>query len=76
MPRRVLSGVVVSDKAHKTVVVRVEKNVLHPVYKKYIKKHSKYSAHDENNSCKVGDAVSIIESSPISKTKKWVVQTA
>jgi small subunit ribosomal protein S17 len=74
MPRRVLQGVVVSDKADKTVIVRVEKNVMHPVYKKYIKRHCKYAAHDADNTYKTGDAVSIIESSPISKTKKWVVQ--
>jgi small subunit ribosomal protein S17 len=74
MPRRILQGVVVSDKAEKTVIVRVEKNVMHPVYKKYIKRHCKYAAHDPNNAYKTGEAVSIIESRPISKTKKWVVQ--
>jgi small subunit ribosomal protein S17 len=74
MPRRVLQGVVVSDKAQKTVVVRVEKNIMHPVFKKYIKRHAKYAAHDENSQFKVGDAVRIIESRPISKTKKWVVE--
>jgi small subunit ribosomal protein S17 len=64
----------VSDKSDKTVVVRVEKNVMHPVFKKYIKRHAKYAAHDENNQFKEGDAVRIIESRPISKTKKWVVE--
>lgn len=74
MPRRVLQGTVVSDKADKTVVVRVEKNVMHPVYKKYIKQHCKYAAHDETNACKNGDIVNIIESRPISKSKKWMVE--
>lgn len=73
MPRRVLQGVVVSDKADKTVIVRVEKSVMHPVYKKYLKRHCKYAAHDAENKYKTGDAVSIIESAPISKTKKWAV---
>lgn len=73
MPRRVLQGVVVSDKCDKTIIVRVERNVLHPVYKKYIKRHRRYAAHDPENNCKIGDNVSIVESPPISKTKKWVV---
>lgn len=73
MPRRVLQGTVVSDKSDKTVIVKVEKNVMHPVYKKYIKRHNKYAAHDPSNAYKIGDSVSIIESKPISKTKKWVV---
>jgi small subunit ribosomal protein S17 len=74
MPRRVLQGVVVSDKAQKTVVVRVEKNIMHPIFKKYIKRHAKYAAHDELDQYKVGDTVRIIESKPISRTKKWVVE--
>lgn len=73
MPRRILQGVVVSDKCDKTVLVKVEKRVMHPIYKKYVKLHKKYAAHDEANSYKVGDFVKIIESKPISKTKKWVV---
>ncbi|MBQ8250565.1 MAG: 30S ribosomal protein S17 [Alphaproteobacteria bacterium] len=73
MPKRILQGVVVSDKMDKSVVVRVERRVMHPVYKKYIKRSKKYTAHDENNLCKVGDIVQIIESRPISKTKTWVV---
>ncbi len=73
MPKRILQGVVVSDKMDKSVVVRVERRVMHPVYKKYIKRSAKYTAHDENNLCKVGDVVQIIESRPISKTKTWVV---
>jgi small subunit ribosomal protein S17 len=73
MPKRILQGVVVSDKMDKSVVVRVERRVMHPVYKKYIKRSKKYTAHDENNLCKVGDIVQIIESRPLSKTKTWVV---
>ncbi|MDR0552831.1 MAG: 30S ribosomal protein S17 [Holosporales bacterium] len=75
MPRRVLQGIVVSNKADKTVSVRVEKRVMHLLYKKYVKKHKKYAAHDENNKYKVGDLVRIIESRPISKTKSWVVDS-
>lgn len=76
MPRRVLEGIVVGDKANKTIVVRVEKNVMHPVFHKYIKRHSKYAVHDEDNKHKVGDVVRIVESRPISKTKKWIVESA
>lgn len=75
MPRRIFQGVVVSDKSDKTVVVRVETSIKHPVYKKYIKRSSKYAAHDPNNTFKMGDNVRIIESKPISKTKKWHVIT-
>ncbi len=73
MPKRILQGVVVSDKMDKSVVVRVERRVMHPVYKKYIKRSKNYTAHDEKNLCKVGDNVQIMESRPISKTKSWVV---
>jgi small subunit ribosomal protein S17 len=73
MPRRVLHGIVVSDKPHKTVIVRVERRVMHPVYKKFIRRSKKYAAHDENNTYKIGDTVSIQECRPISKTKKWEV---
>ena len=73
MPKRVLKGVVVSDKSDKTVTVLVSRKVMHPVYKKYIKGSKKYSAHDENNKFKIGELVTIQESKPISKTKKWVV---
>jgi small subunit ribosomal protein S17 len=73
MPRRVLSGTVVSDKTDKTVTVLVERNLMHPVYKKFIKRTKRYLAHDEANACKVGDRVSIIESRPISKRKSWIV---
>jgi small subunit ribosomal protein S17 len=73
MPKRVLQGVVVSDAMDKTVVVRVERRVMHPVYKKFIRRSKKYSAHDETNSHKVGDVVRIEECRPISKTKCWTV---
>ena len=73
MPKRILQGVVVSDKGDKTVVVSVERQVMHPLYKKFIKRSKKYAAHDENNQFKVGDKVSIIESKPYSKTKAWTV---
>lgn len=73
MPKRILQGVVVSDKMDKSVVVQVERRIMHPVYKKYIKRSKKYTAHDENNLCKVGDVVQIIESRPLSKTKSWIV---
>ena len=73
MPKRILQGVVVSDKQDKTVVVKVERQVMHPVYKKFVKKSKKYAAHDENNQYKVGDIVMIEESKPYSKTKTWTV---
>ena len=73
MPRRILQGVVVSDKGDKTIVVSVERQVMHPVYKKFIKRSKKYAAHDENNQFKIGDTVKIIEYKPISKTKTWTV---
>jgi len=73
MPRRVLQGVVVSDKMDKTIVVKVERRVMHPIYKKFIKRSKKYHAHDENNLCKQGDVVRIRETKPISKTKTWEV---
>ena len=74
MPRRVLQGVVVSNKAAKTVIVKVERDVMHPVYRKYVKRHKKYAANDEANVFNIGDVVRIVESSPISKTKTWVAQ--
>lgn len=73
MPCRILKGQVVSDASHKTIIVRVEKSVKHPVYKKYITKSCKYAAHDPENAHKTGDIVRIIECRPISKTKKWHV---
>ena len=73
MPRRVIQGIVVSDKMDKTVTVKVERRVIHSLYKKFIRRSKKYSAHDENNTCKVGDVVSIRECKPISKNKRWDV---
>jgi small subunit ribosomal protein S17 len=73
MPKRVMQGVVVSDKMQETVVVRVERRVMHPIYKKTIRLSKKYSAHDEGNQCKVGEVVRIRECPPISKTKRWEV---
>ncbi|MDX1575141.1 MAG: 30S ribosomal protein S17 [Kiloniellales bacterium] len=73
MPRRVLQGVVVSDKADKTVTVLVERRLMHPLYKKFIKRSKRYHAHDEANSAKAGDIVRIRECRPISKTKTWEV---
>ena len=73
MPKRILKGVVVSDKADKTITVRVNRKVKHPVYKKYINRSKKYSVHDEDNKYKLGEIVSIQENKPISKTKRWVV---
>ncbi len=71
--RKHLVGVVVSDKMDKTVVVRVDRRVPHPLYGKHIIKSKKYHAHDENNECRVGDVVEIRETRPLSKTKRWVV---
>ena len=76
MPKRILQGVVVSDVQDKTVVVRVERRVMHPVYKKFIMRSKKYAAHDEANAYKVGDVVRIEESRPISKNKRFVVLAA
>jgi small subunit ribosomal protein S17 len=73
MPKRILTGVVVSDKADKTVTVRVERRVMHPVYKKFITRSKKYAAHDETNAWKAGDLVRIEECRPISKSKRWMV---
>ena len=73
MPKRILQGVVVSDKQDKTVVVSVERQVMHPVYNKFVKRSKKFAAHDENNQFKVGDIVKIEESRPYSKTKTWTV---
>ena len=73
MPKRILQGKVVSDKNDKTVVVKVERRFNHPLFKKVVRRTKNYKAHDENNSKKVGDVVSIQESKPISKDKSWVV---
>ena len=75
MPKRVLQGVVVSDKQDKTVVVKVERRFTHPVMKKTVRVSKKYRAHDALNQFKVGDTVRIIECAPISKTKRWTVVT-
>ncbi len=71
--RRQLTGTVVSDKMDKTIVVTVERLVKHPLYKKYIKRRNKFSAHDKENACRIGDKVLITESRPLSKTKRWRV---
>jgi small subunit ribosomal protein S17 len=73
MPKRILQGTVVSDSCDKTVIVRVERRVMHPVYKKYVSRSKKYAAHDADNHYRAGDAVRIEESRPISKSKHWVV---
>ena len=73
MSRRVLQGVVVGDKADKTVVVQVDRRIQHPLYKKFIRRSKKYLAHDEKNSSKVGDRVHIRECRPLSKSKHWEV---
>ncbi len=66
-------GAVVSDKMEKTIVVSVQRQYKHPLYKKIVRKHKKFKAHDENNDCKVGDVVEIIESRPLSKDKRWAL---
>ena len=73
MPKKILTGVVISDKPNKTITVMVERKFSHPVLKKVIKLRKKYNAHDENNKFKEGDKVSIIESKPFSKNKKFQV---
>ena len=73
MPKRILSGVVTSSNLNKTIIVDVTRRIKHKLYKKIIRRTKKYHAHDENNEFNVGDTVSIIESKPISKQKKWKV---
>ena len=73
MPKKILSGIVVSDKPNKTITVLVERKYQHPILKKIIKVRKKYNAHDENNKFKMGDKVSIKESKPFSKNKKFEV---
>ncbi len=73
MPKRVLRGVVVSDKMDKTVTVKVERRIMHPLYKKFIRRSKKYAAHDQANACKEGDVISIRECRPLSKRKTWEV---
>jgi len=78
MPKRILQGTIVSDKMDKTIVVLVERRVQHPVYKKFIRRSKKYHAHDEANAFKgkVGETVRIVETRPISRTKRWAVLDA
>lgn len=71
--RKIRTGVVVSDKMDKTIVVRCERLFKHPVYKKYIRMHRKFMAHDEENTCSVGDTVRIVECRPLSKRKCWLL---
>ena len=72
--RKMREGVVVSDKMDKSVIVEVSRTVLHPVYQKYVRKRTRFMAHDETNACKVGDRVRIIESRPLSRRKRWRIQ--
>ncbi|PON19600.1 30S ribosomal protein S17 [Candidatus Entotheonella serta] len=69
--RKVLSGEVVSDRMDKTITVRVERRIRHSVYERVVKRSKKYHAHDEQNQCRIGDQVRIIETRPLSKTKRW-----
>lgn len=73
MPKRILQGVVVSDKQDKTIVVKVERRFTHPLLKKTVRRSKKYHAHDENNVSKIGDVVSIQEYRPMSKLKNWIL---
>ncbi|MCD5411554.1 30S ribosomal protein S17 [Thermodesulfovibrionales bacterium] len=76
MPKRAYSGKVIRDRMNKTAVVAVTRTFQHPLYKKTISKVTKFKAHDEENRCKIGDMVQIIESKPLSKEKRWQVITA
>ena len=71
--RKTRTGKVVSDKMDKTIVVAVEDHVKHPLYKKIVKRTYKLKAHDENNECKVGDTVKVMETRPLSKDKRWIL---
>jgi len=73
--KRVLEGVVLSNKAEKTVVVQVERKFLHPQYRKTVRSHKKYMAHDEANACNIGDIVRIVESRPLSRRKRWTLES-
>ncbi|GAV21397.1 small subunit ribosomal protein S17 [Mariprofundus micogutta] len=73
--KRTLEGTVVSNKGEQTVVVQVERKFLHPRYRKTVRSHKKYMAHDAENTCNIGDTVRIIESAPISRRKRWVMET-
>ncbi len=72
--KRTITGVVVSDKMDKTIVVRAERLVKHPVFHKFLRRHVRYKAHDEGNVCSVGDKVLIVESRPLSREKRWRMQ--
>ncbi|ATX78795.1 SSU ribosomal protein S17P [Mariprofundus aestuarium] len=72
--KRTLEGVVVSNKGEKTVVVQVERKFIHPRYRKTVRSHKKYMAHDAENTCNIGDTVRIIESAPISRRKRWTME--
>ncbi len=76
MPKRILQGVVVSDKQDKTIVVKVERRFTHPLLKKTVRRTKNYHAHDEANHCKVGETVSIEETRPMSRLKRWKVVEA
>jgi small subunit ribosomal protein S17 len=69
--KRTIKGVVVSNKMEKTIVVRAERLVKHPIFHKYLRRYVKYKAHDEGNSCQIGDKVLIVESRPLSRDKRW-----
>ena len=71
--KRQVVGVVVSNKMNKTVIVSIERLVKHPMYQKYIRRQTKFAAHDETNACRIGDKVQIIESRPLSRSKRWRV---
>lgn len=72
--RKVRTGVVVSNKMDKTVVVEVTRTVIHPVYKKYVRRRKRFMAHDEDNRCRIGDEVMIVETRPLSRRKNWRVR--
>ncbi len=72
--RKIRTGVVVSDKMDKTVVVEVTRTVMHPVYKKYVRRRKRFMAHDEENKCRIGDEVMIVETRPLSRHKNWRVR--
>ena len=73
--RKVRRGIVVSDKMQKTVTVKVERQILHPMYKKFIKRSKTFFAHDEENTARVGDFVQIVETRPLSKNKRWRIES-
>ena len=73
MPKRILKGKVIKNKCEKTIIVDVESTYMHKKYKKFLKKNKKFAVHDENNVTKIGDRVQIIESRPISKTKRFIL---